>query len=191
MSSPRPEQAVGTTSVGRSGWSRRPTGKALFLAVVLVVLVGYTWMAFQEMEWVTAAGRIGAGFFPRVIGVLGIVVTVISLAQALRVRRGDEGAALEEDVGASPEDEFGSADLGRHPAALIVMVVASVVLVATLTSLGAVLASALFLFAMLWYLNREHLVVNVVLSVALPLALYLLFQTFLNAGLPSGVLPRF
>lgn len=190
MSSPRPEHAVGTTSVGRSGGSRRPTGKALFLTAVLVVLVGYTWMAFQ-MEWVTAAGRIGAGFFPRVIGLLGIAVTVITLLQALRVRGGDEGAALEEDVGANPEDEFGEADLGRHPKALIVMVVAGVVLVATLTSLGAILASALFLFAMLWYLNRGHLVANVVLSVALPLGLYLLFQTFLNAGLPSGVLPRF
>lgn len=190
MSSPRPEQAVGTTSVGRSGTSRRPTGKAVFLAVLLVVLVGYTWMAFQ-MEWVTAAGRIGPGFFPRVIGLLAIVVTVIALLQALRVRAGDEGAALEEDVGASPEDEFGAADLGRHPQALLAMVGASVLLVATLTTLGAILASALFLFATLWYLNRGHLAVNAVLSVALPLALYLLFQTFLNAGLPSGVLPRF
>lgn len=189
MSSTHPE--LGTGSVGRSGRSRRPTGKALFLAVLLVILVGYTWLGFQ-MEWVTPAGRIGAGFFPRVVGSLGILITVVTLVQALRSGRGnDEGAGLEEDVGASPEDEVGNADLGRHPWALVITVAAGVVLVATLTSLGAIVASALFLFGMLWFLNRSQLVTNVLLSVLLPLGLYLLFQTFLNAGLPSGILPRF
>lgn len=189
MSSTHPE--LGAEPVGRSGGSRRPTGKALFLAVLLAVLVGYTWLAFG-MEWVTPAGRIGAGFFPRIVGSLGILVTVVTLLQTLRSRqRDDEGAALEEDVGGSPEDEIGNADLGHHPRALIIMIVAAVVLVATLTSLGAIVASALFLFGMLWFLNRGHLVTNVLLSVGLPIGLYLLFQTVLNAGLPSGILPRF
>ena len=189
MSSAHPE--LDAEPVGRSGRSRRPTGKAVFLAVLLVILLGYTWMAFQ-MQWVTPAGRIGPGFFPRIIGALGILTTAVSLAETLRsATRADEGAALEEDVGARPEDEIGEADLGRHPKALVITVLAAAALVATLTSLGAIVASALFLFGMLWFLNRGHLLANVVLSVALPLGLYLLFQTMLNAGLPPGILPRF
>ena len=32
---------------------------------------------------------------------------------------------------------------------------------------------------------------NVCIAVALPLGMYLLFQSLLNAGLPEGILPRF
>ena len=32
---------------------------------------------------------------------------------------------------------------------------------------------------------------NIAISLGLPLGLYLLFQTLLNAGLPNGILPRF
>jgi putative tricarboxylic transport membrane protein len=58
-------------------------------------------------------------------------------------------------------------------------------------SLGAIVSSAVFLLAMLFLLNRRHVLLNVAVALGLPLALYLLFQTLLNAGLPEGVLPRF
>jgi putative tricarboxylic transport membrane protein len=72
-----------------------------------------------------------------------------------------------------------------------VMVVAAAVFVLTLVALGAIVSSALFLFLMLWLLNRSHLVLNIAISLGLPLGLYLLFQSLLNAGLPNGILPRF
>ncbi len=58
-------------------------------------------------------------------------------------------------------------------------------------SLGAIISGALFLFLMLWLLNRGHLALNLAVSLGLPLGLYLLFQSLLNAGLPNGILPRF
>lgn len=160
----------------------RPTGRTAFFGVLLVVFLGYTEMAFQ-LEWVTRAGRIGPGFFPRIIGGLAVVVTLWAVVDSLRREDTDESGVLEEDTG--------EGDLGRHPAALLVAVAASAVLVLTLTSLGAILASAVFLFGLLSYLNRGRWLVNVVLSIAVPVGLYLLFQTALNAGLPSGLLPRF
>ena len=85
--------------VGRSGW-RRPTGRSLFLAVLLVVLAVYTEMAF-ELEWRTAAGRIGPGFFPRIIGILSLIlwslVLIISVKYVAIVLRADnrgEGGVL-------------------------------------------------------------------------------------------------
>lgn len=162
------------------GWVRP---KTVFLAVVLVVLAVYTEMGFG-LEWRTAAGRIGPGFFPRIVGLLGLAITLWSLVVALRSSEADdEVVPLEEEVG--------DADLGKHPRLLTIMVVAATVFVFTMVTLGAVVSAALFLFLMLWLLNRGHLVLNTVVSIGLPLGLFLLFQTLLNAGLPDGILPLF
>ena len=160
----------------------RPTSRTVFFGLVLVILVGYTEMAF-EMEWRTQAGRIGPGFFPRIIGIFGVVITLGALVNSLR-----PGVAAEE---VPLEDEVGEGDLGRHPVPLVLTVALSAVFLFTLTSLGAIVSAAIFMFGMLWFLNRGRHLMNVVLSVLVPLGMYLLFQTALNAGLPGGVLPRF
>jgi putative tricarboxylic transport membrane protein len=63
------------------------------------------------------------------------------------------------------------------------------VLVATYVVLGAVVASALFLFGCLWLLGRPRPVLHAAISVGLAVGLYVLFETLLGAGLPEGVLP--
>jgi putative tricarboxylic transport membrane protein len=148
--------------------------RAVFFAILLVVFAVYFQLALG-MEWRTAAGRIGPGFFPRIIGGLGIVLTLVALVRS--VRR------------AEPEPEADGPDLGRHPRTMAIVVAAAAALAAGFTMLGAVVAGALFLVGCLWLLNREHPVRGAVLGVGLAVGLYLLFQTLLNAGLPSGLLP--
>jgi putative tricarboxylic transport membrane protein len=164
---------------------RRPTGRALFFAVLLVVMAFYTQMAFA-LEWNTTAGRIGPGFFPRLIGILSLAIIIWALVKSLL-----PGAVDDEDdvVG---EDEAGEADLGKHPIPLLlVLAAAAVFLLIFFVPLGAIVGSALFLLAVLFLLNRKQPVVNVVIALGLPVLVYLLFQTALNAGLPAGILPRF
>lgn len=170
-----PEQAAPT---GR--W--RTTARTAFLGVLLVVLLGYTEMAF-ELEWTTQAGRIGPGFFPRIIGILGSVICLGALLNSLRPGVGDDEGVL--------EDEVGEGKAGRHPVPLLLAVAAGALLLVTFVSLGAIVAGAVFMFGMLAFLNGGRWLFNAVLSVAIPLGLYLLFQTALNAGLPEGILPRF
>jgi putative tricarboxylic transport membrane protein len=158
------------------------TSRTIFFGLVLAVLAGYTKMAF-EMEWETAAGRIGPGFFPRIIGILGVLIALGALVNSVRPGVSTDESAVEEEVG--------EGDLGRHPVPLLLIVAASGVLLLTLTWLGAIMAGAIFMLGTLAFLNPGRWVANVVLSVAVPLALYLLFQTALNAGLPPGLLPRF
>lgn len=160
--------------------------KTLFYFVILVVLAAYTQMAF-DLEWRTAAGRIGPGFFPRIIGVLGMTLTLMALVQTLRAPAEDDDC----DTGDADDLEAGEADLGRHPMVFGAMVAGGALFLITLTTLGAILSSVIFMFGMLALLNRGRWFFNTALSLLLPLALYLLFQTFLNAGLPDGVLPRF
>jgi putative tricarboxylic transport membrane protein len=171
----RPHQGL-----SRQGW--QVTSRTIFFGLVLVVLVGYTKMAF-ELEWETAAGRIGPGFFPRIVGILGLLIALGALVNSLR-----PGVSTDESA---VEDEVGEGDLGRHPVPLLLIVAASGVLLLTLTWLGAIVAGAIFMLGTLAFLNPGRWVTNVVLSVAVPVALYLLFQTALNAGLPPGLLPRF
>jgi hypothetical protein len=148
----------------------------VFFGVLLVVLAGYFQLALG-MEWRTAAGRIGPGFFPRFIGGIGMVLALVALVGSLRR--------------AEAEAEVDGPDLGRHPRTMAIVVVASAALAAAFTVLGAIIAGALFLLGCLWLLNREHPVLNAVLGIGLSVGLYVLFQTLLNAGLPAGVLPRF
>lgn len=156
----------------------------VFFGVLLVLLAAYLQMA-MGMEWRTAAGRIGPGFFPRVIGVLGVALTLAALVRSLRPRVDAAGEAERDADG----EELGDGDLGRHPGTTAVVIAASAALAAAFVTLGAVVACALYLFGCLWLLNRPHPIQNAVLSLGIAVGLYLLFQTALGAGLPAGVLP--
>jgi putative tricarboxylic transport membrane protein len=157
--------------------------RTVFFALLLVVLGAYLQQA-MGMEWRTAAGRIGPGFFPRVIGVLGVVLTVVALVRSVRADRA--GASTDEP--AAGEEEEGEADLGRHPRTTALVVLGCAGLVAVYVALGAAVASALFLFGCLWLLGRPHPALNAAISVGFAVGLYLLFETLLGAGLPEGVL---
>jgi hypothetical protein len=164
---------------------RRPTGRTLFLTVLLVVLAVYTRMAF-DLEWRTVAGRIGPGFFPRIIGGLAVAITLWALVNSLRP------GAVDDEAEIGGEEEAGEADLGKHPIPLLlVLAAAAVFMLIFFLPLGMIVSCALFLAATLFLLNPRGRVTNVVVALAVPIVVYLLFQTALNAGLPDGILPRF
>jgi putative tricarboxylic transport membrane protein len=172
-----PHPAVSAMPSGRKvNWP-----KLTFLGVLLLVFAVYTEMA-MGMEWRTQAGRIGPGFFPRILGFTAIAVTI-----AAGVREIWSGPASADAVEAA--EEAAEPDLGRHPLALVAFIAAAAVFVALLGVLGAALAGVLFLGVTLWFLDPEHHVRAVIIAIAVPVVLYLAFQTGLNAGLPQGILP--
>lgn len=150
----------------------RAGGLTVFLGVVIVVMAVYTQLA-MGMQWRTAAGRIGPGFFPRIVGCTTILLCIVAAARSLRPAENDDQ----------------DAPLGHHPGTLLKFTGAGVVFVLVLVPLGAIVASAIFLMVTLTLLDRGHLKRNIAIAVVLPVGLYLLFQVALNAGLPSGILP--
>ena len=140
-----------------------------FLAGVLLLAGGYTWFAFAELAWLSSAGRLGPGYFPRLIGAALVVLCAWSLADELR--RGTR----------EPVPGF-----WRVTAALALL---SALFVAALDVLGGLVSMVVYMAAALAVLNRRRHWQNALLAVLLPLALYLLFRVWLNAAEPRGLLP--
>jgi len=150
---------------------RLTAGRAriLFLGVLTGFFLCYAVMAFA-MDFRSPSGQIGPGFFPRLIGVAGVVLCVV----ALFARGTSEHAKVSED----PE----SADLRT----LVAGIACCVGFVALLLIVGALAAGIVFLVTVLLALNpgRRQLLPNLLVGLAVPIALVLLFDS-LNASLPG------
>ncbi len=174
---------AGTAEVGTKRVVNWP--KLAFLGVILLAFAFYTEQA-MGMEWRTTAGRIGPGFFPRILGVTAMVVTIAALVTEYLTKPTDKALDAVEAA-----EEAAEPDLGRHPVTLIAFTIAAAVFVGLFGILGAALSGILFLAATLWFLDPEHRIRSLVIAVAVPILLYLAFQTGLNVGLPQGILPKF
>jgi hypothetical protein len=143
--------------------------RAGFLLAVLFVAGGYTWLAFAELPYLSSAGRLGPGFFPRIIGAALLALCLASLWLDARSAAGPQGAS---------------------PFIRVTVVVAalSAALVAAMYLVGGLVAMVGFMAASLWTLNRGRPLQNALIALLLPLALYLLFRVWLNAAMPRGLL---
>jgi hypothetical protein len=142
--------------------------RAGFLLALLALASGYTALAFVELSWLSSAGRLGPGFFPRIIGVCLVVLCLHSLYAD---RRNAEAPV--------------SADW--RSAAMVALLSGG--FVALLDVLGGLPSMVLFMAAALYCLNRGRPVQNALLAVLLPVSVYLLFRVWLNAAMPRGILP--
>lgn len=168
-----------TRGAGGATLLRRVSPKAWFLIALIVFFAFYTDLAF-DLEWRTNAGRIGPGYFPRLIGLLAILLTLVALVLDLRSDV-HEVVDLEDEVGEAAEH------LGRHPLLMALFVAVCAAFVSLLVVLGAVVATAVFLLVTLLMLDPRHRVRAVIVAIGVPILLYLAFETGLNAGLPGGI----
>lgn len=141
--------------------------RAGFLLAILLAAAGYTWLAFTGLDWLSSAGRLGPGFFPRIIGVSLTALCAFSLIRDF------------------PAEEA----LSPHWRTVIVVAGLSAALISVLEPLGGLFAMVAFMAAALSVLNRGRHGQNALLALALPACLYLLFKVWLGAALPRGLLP--
>jgi putative tricarboxylic transport membrane protein len=139
-----------------------------FTAAILCVAVFYTYWAFAELSFLSSAGRLGPGFFPRIIGLALIVACLLTLVGDLRKR---EGSAV-----------------SSYWRITLVVAGLSGAFILVLNVLGGPLAMVVYMLATLSVLNRGMVLQNIALSIGLPFALFLLFDVWLNASMPPGIL---
>lgn len=128
----------------------------------------YAWTAFTELNYLSSAGRLGPGFFPRLIGASLVLLLAYSLYADLR-RDPPEGA------------------IAPHWRTAAVLALLCAVFVGLLNLVGGLLAMVAFMAGSLWFLNRGRALQSVLVSILLPFAIYLVFSVWLKATLPRGL----
>ena len=141
-----------------------------FLLALLAGCVFYSYFAFTELAFLSTAGRLGPGFFPRIIGTSLIAVCLLGLPQ---------------DIARMRSDNMRSA---FWPSVLAIAAL-SAAMIWLFSLVGGTLAMAIFLLAALSILNRGRVWQNLAIAVLLPLGVYFLFDAWLNASMPEGLLP--
>ena len=141
-----------------------------FLLALLAASLFYSYVAFLELSFLTTSGRLGPGFFPRLIGIGLVVISLLSLPVDIARMRSD-------DVRSS------------YWPTILVIAVLSAGMIGLFTLIGGTLAMVAFLLATLSVLNRGRHVQNVSIGVLLPVGIYYLFDVWLNASMPEGRLP--
>lgn len=140
-----------------------------FLLVVLTGALFYTYVAFVDLSFLTRTGRLGPGFFPRIVGVAAVAVTLWALVEELRSRSVEEG---------SPQQWL-------DVATVIVLALGYAVL---LRLFGGLVATFIFLAVALSVLNRGRHLRNAAVAVLVPSGVYLLFDRLLNANMPPALI---
>lgn len=146
-----------------------------FSGAFLAFAAAYTVFAFGLPFM--AVGRIGPGFFPQILGVTFILASAYTLVQDFRQPASES----------ADEDATGDGATSNYGRMILLVTGLTVAFVALLNVVGALVAMALFMFAALYVLNRDGMVMNVLLSVLFPVSLYLMFDVWLNTTLPQGI----
>lgn len=144
--------------------------RAAFTLAILVGSAVYTYAAFAELPFLSSAGRLGPGFFPRIIGAGLVVFCLYQLYFDLKRRNQEDGVSAFWGV-------------------TLAIALLSGLFVVGLELLGGILAMMIFMLASLFYLNRRQPVLNIAISLLLPVGTYLLFRVWLKAAMPEGLIP--
>jgi len=138
-----------------------------FLVALLLLSVFYAVLSFGDLNFLSARGRIGPGFFPQIIATLLVAFTLYSTILEFRHRSGDEEISSDWRISASVAGM------------LVLLIVSS-------HWLGALPGMIIFMLLALTVLNRGRHVTNLLVGVLLPVGLFSLFRFWLNAAMPPG-----
>ncbi|MDG1378271.1 MAG: tripartite tricarboxylate transporter TctB family protein [Yoonia sp.] len=139
-----------------------------FMFVVLAGAIFYSYVAFVDLSFLSRTGRLGPGFFPRLVGVFAVAMTIWVIVDLLRDQRPEE------------DDASSWVDVVK----LMVLALAYAVL---LRLFGGFIATVIYLAMTLTVMNRGKYLQNVILSLTFPAGVYLLFDKLLNANMPPAL----
>lgn len=142
------------------------------MAFLLALLAGgifYSYIAFVDLRFLSNTGRLGPGFFPRVIGVVAVVMILWALIEDMTRRRGGNEEA---------------AGRWRDLALLVALALGYAVL---LPLFGGFVATLIYLAIALSFLNPGDLLRNMIIAILAPSGVYLLFDKLLNASMPPAM----
>jgi hypothetical protein len=114
-----------------------------------------------------------SAFFPRILSLLLLALSLVILIRALRRPKGEAGGG-----------PAGVSAFMKSPPVLVFG--ATVLYVVLIPFLGFLVSTALFLFGSILFLNRRRPVLAILCGIGYAAALYALFHTVLKVTLPAG-----
>jgi hypothetical protein len=152
--------------------------RIVFLVALLGGAVFYSYIAFVDLGFMTRTGRLGPGFFPRIVGVSMAVMTLWAILDALRDR-------ARVAAGGAPGTDDAPDGRWRDFVLLVVMALGYAVLIRLF---GGLIATVIYLSIALTLLNPGKHLQNSLVAVLFPIAVYLLFDLVLNASMPPALI---
>ena len=146
--------------------------------VCTLILAGIYFYATEKLPSLEIGDPLGPKAFPRLLGVLLVITAIILLFEIIRGRK-----VVVNDVPSRGPSTFGS-----------YMVVAGVSVWTFLyflvfERLGFVIATTIYLIALMAYFHRNKWMSNVLTAVLFSLGAYLMFTKLLGVNLARGILP--
>jgi putative tricarboxylic transport membrane protein len=139
----------------------------LFLGASAIFIADSTRLGFR---WIDNEGP-ASGYFPFYIAVIMAIASIGNLISAVLGRA------------AGGEETFvGRAALGR----VLAVFIPSIAYVGLVQYLGIYVASAIFIFFFMMLIGKEKFVRSLVVSVAVPFVLFLMFEVWFLVPLPKG-----
>ncbi len=140
-----------------------------FLLMSGIVIYDSNRLGFHWEENVGPA----SGYFPFYIAVLMSIASIANLVRALR-GQSENGA-----------DTFVTTPAFKR---VLAVLIPAIIYVAVINYIGIYVASGLFIFAFMIFLGRESIFKAIAVSVAVPLALFFMFEIWFLVPLPKGLL---
>ncbi|SDM90117.1 Tripartite tricarboxylate transporter TctB family protein [Franzmannia pantelleriensis] len=143
--------------------------RLFFYLFILVVAICYTYIAFVDLTFFTNRGRMGPGFFPRILGLAMVIAMLLVILGDIKKNTLFSG---------TQDSQYKDA---------AVLIGFSLTFGVLLMVFGYVVAIPAYIGATLFYFNRGKYVTNAVVVVAVPVVIHFLFGSLLNASLPHGL----
>jgi putative tricarboxylic transport membrane protein len=144
--------------------------KDFYTGLVFLLFTGVIFALILKSPPLQVATRPGPFFFPTVAAALLGSLSLVLLINGAR------------------QKDSGTPGKGKTMVARVVWIIAWCAIYAfTIERLGYLLSTGVVTFALLWYCNRRDWIFNTVMSVAIPISIFILFDTLLKVSLPRGI----
>ena len=162
--------------------------RAVEIIVALLFLLGSAIVIFDSVRlgfgWIEGQGP-APGYFPFYIAVAMAVASLVTLVQAFSGRIPDGASSFVSVVG------FQRVLTVMIPAAVYVLLIGGLTLgPVSIPGLGLYVASALFLFAFMVFIGKDHPLKALGVGIGVPLTLFMMFEKWFLVPLPKGPLEQ-
>lgn len=162
-----------------------PEGRDIIFAAVIIVLMVAIFIYGSNFKMTSASGNVDSGFFPRLGSIIGFVAGILLFVDSLRKYR-----RLQANGDSQQSGEKGNAYNWPLMTISVIWLAAYLML---MQFLGMPLASILYLLLQTMLLTprekrtKKTLIINVLVSVLMPLVVYFPFRYIFRVMLPMGI----